>query len=101
MPGITAAQLEAQAAGIMLQAEERRKIEAKEVIVNMRELIARYGILPSDLFDMTSSGKVAKATRRGTKLPVKYRCAATGQTWTGRGRTPVWIRDKDRSQYAV
>ena len=71
MPGITAAQLEAQAAGIMLQAEERRKIEAKEVIANMRELIARYGILPSDLFDMTSSGKVAKATRRGTKLPVK------------------------------
>ena len=101
MPEMTAAQLEAKAAGIMLQAEEARKIEAKTAIANIRELIARYRILPSDLFDMTSSGKVAKATRRGTKLPVKYRCPSTGQTWTGRGRTPVWIRDQDRSKYAV
>jgi DNA-binding protein H-NS len=25
-------------------------------------------------------------------MPAKYRCAATGATWSGRGLKPTWLR---------
>jgi len=31
----------------------------------------------------------------------KYRNPETGETWTGRGKPPLWIRDKDREQFKI
>jgi DNA-binding protein H-NS len=31
----------------------------------------------------------------------KYRNAATGETWTGRGKPPKWIAGQDRNQYLI
>ena len=57
----------------------------------------KLGVEVSDL-----DGAVRKAGRPATKkkapgagtrppVPVKYRNAETGDTWTGRGRTPTWL----------
>ncbi|MGV0962247.1 MAG: H-NS family nucleoid-associated regulatory protein [Limnohabitans sp.] len=37
------------------------------------------------------------------KNPVahNYRDPVTGQTWTGRGKTPKWIEGKDRTQFVI
>ena len=39
-----------------------------------------------------NSGKKAKSTLQGRKVPAKYR-GPHGETWAGRGATPVWMRD--------
>lgn len=41
-----------------------------------------------------------------SKAPVKFRDPKTGKTWSGRGMTPVWLRDyeeagKKRESFAV
>jgi len=37
-------------------------------------------------------GRAAGKSRRGGRVPVKYR-DADGNTWTGRGMQPVWVRE--------
>ncbi|MBD9530673.1 H-NS histone family protein [Comamonas sp. CMM01] len=34
-------------------------------------------------------------------VPAKYRNPETGDTWTGRGKEPVWIRGQDREAYLI
>jgi len=42
----------------------------------------------------TSPVKPARgATLRGRKVPIKFR-DSSGNTWAGRGATPVWLREK-------
>lgn len=76
--------------------EEALKVERKDAIAKARELVANYSLSPSDLF---AKGKGAKG--KGTTVAPKYRDPATGKTWTGRGKPPLWIRDKDRDQFAI
>ncbi len=33
----------------------------------------------------------------GRKVAAKYKHPKTGQTWSGRGSTPVWIREAEAS----
>ncbi len=33
--------------------------------------------------------------RPGSKAAPKYRDPRTGKTWSGRGRTPVWLRERE------
>nr|WP_291585911.1 H-NS family nucleoid-associated regulatory protein [Comamonas sp. UBA7528] len=33
--------------------------------------------------------------------PAKYHDPATGATWTGRGKEPVWIRGQDRDAFLI
>ena len=42
-------------------------------------------------------------TRRRTSSTVaaKFRNPETGQTWSGRGREPVWIKGKDREEFRI
>lgn len=44
--------------------------------------------------------------KRGGKAPIKFRDPKTGNTWSGRGLTPVWLRNheaagKKRQKFAV
>ena len=76
--------------------EEALKVERKDAIAKARELVANYSLSPSDLFP---KGKGSKG--KGTTVAPKYRDPVTGNTWTGRGKPPLWIRDKDRNQFAI
>jgi DNA-binding protein H-NS len=40
---------------------------------------------------------------KASKVAPKYRDKKTGKTWTGRGRTPLWMpkSKKDREAYAI
>jgi len=39
------------------------------------------------------SAKTETRSKRsiGTKVPPKYRCPETGETWSGRGKQPRWL----------
>jgi DNA-binding protein H-NS len=70
--------------------ELTKKRERADAIARVRSLMAEYGLTLADL-----GGKAATAPAKGaggTKVPPKYRNAATGDTWSGRGLQPNWLK---------
>lgn len=77
------------------QINAARNAEVAKAVGDIRKLIADFGLTSADIFPPAR----AKATRDA--VAPKYRDPATGQTWTGRGKPPVWIRDQDRTKFAL
>lgn len=80
--------------------EQTRKAEVAGAIAEVRALVAEFGLTSDDVFGGAKARAKVSASK-GTKVAAKYRDPATGATWTGRGRAPVWIADKDRSGFAI
>ena len=80
------------------QIQQARDKEVATAIAKARQLIADFGLTPSDVFP---SGRRAKASALASKVAPKYRDPATGQTWTGRGKPPRWIQGQDRVKFAI
>lgn len=75
------------------QAEDLRKSEIDSVIADIKEKMSQHGITLADLRgDKASDKSDTRASKKKTsKVAAKYRNAATGDTWSGRGRTPKWL----------
>jgi DNA-binding protein H-NS len=104
----TYTQITAEISRLQAQAEALLKAETAGVIARIKEAIAVYGITAADLGLTGSRAAPAtptKATQGKAMLQAgvaKYRDPATGQTWTGRGKPPLWIKDaKDRSKFLI
>lgn len=83
------AALEKQQAALEKQLEDARRAERSGVISQIKSLMAQHGLGVADL----GGGKAVKATKTGgSKVAPKYRNAATGETWTGRGLQPKWVK---------
>ncbi len=83
--------LKAQIAELEKQAEEARKKELKEAVQKIHDIMREYGLEPKDLGLST-----AKLSGKDKSKPVtapKYRDPASGKTWTGRGKPPLWMAD--------
>lgn len=85
---MTAEELEARARALLQQAEELRKQELRSVIADIKAKMVEYGITPEEL---EHSPRRRRADRGGS-VPPKYR-GPNGETWTGRGRAPAWVRE--------
>lgn len=71
------------AAMIAAQAKEREQLRAK-----MEALAAQAGLT---LTDVVHSGR-RPSKLAGRQVPIKYRNPKnSSQTWTGRGRKPLWL----------
>jgi DNA-binding protein H-NS len=68
----------------MAQARQRERAAA---IAQARDWIALYGLTMADL-----SLELGAKKGNGAKLPAKYRNQATGETWSGRGLQPRWLK---------
>lgn len=88
----------AQREAIEKQIAEMRQQERSAAIGKAQALIAEYELTQQDLFGGARSGLKGKAANT---IAAKYRDPATGATWTGRGKAPQWIADKDRTQYTI
>ena len=78
-------ELKNQAAALLAEAEEMRRIEVTAVIADIRQKMQTYGLTTQDL------GLVPKAKGSSYTPTVKYR-GPNGETWVGgRGRKPDWI----------
>lgn len=93
-----------QIAKLQAEAEALKRREMQGVITRIQEAIAHYGLTAANLFGRKGPGRpklnghAPKANKRSTspltgrKVPIKYQDKATGQTWTGRGTMPIWLR---------
>ena len=54
-----------------------------------QKLMAEHGLTVADL---GGKGTKAPSASAGRKVAPKYKNAATGETWTGRGLQPKWVQ---------
>ncbi len=85
MPSVS--ELLAQKAAIEQQIADAQRTERAGAVAKVRALMAEHGLTLADL-----STKATTAKRTGTKVAAKYRDAATGDTWSGRGLQPKWLK---------
>jgi DNA-binding protein H-NS len=95
---IAAVQADAQAkvAELQKQAANARKEAMANAIRDVKQLMAQHGLTVADLGGVSSKApkaKVAGSDNRAAVAP-KYRDNATGDTWTGRGKSPKWLTAK-------
>jgi DNA-binding protein H-NS len=96
-------ELKAQAEKLLAQAEEQRKKEIAEVVADIKAKMAQYDISAADLG--LASRRPARKSASSAPAVVRYR-SSKGQTWSGVGRQPGWIKDaiaqgKSKEDFAV
>lgn len=93
--------------GLKAQAEKLRRAEVDGVVSRIREAIEHYGLTAADL-GLSGGGSTApkaagkkpgrkpgrpkKAAGKPSKVAPKFR-DENGNTWAGRGKRPIWLRD--------
>jgi DNA-binding protein H-NS len=86
MPKLT--ELLAQKAHLEQQIAQAQREERGAAIAQVKALMAEHGLTAADL---TSRGP-KKAVSGGGKVAAKYVNKATGETWSGRGLQPRWLK---------
>ena len=99
----TLKELEQQQVELARQIADMRQQQRAEAIKTVQELIAENMLTQSDIFPSTSAvkAKTAKAPKVAGKVAPKYIDPVSGTTWTGRGKPPLWIADKDRKDFLI
>jgi DNA-binding protein H-NS len=87
------AALEKEQAELEKQIAETLRAERSGVINQIKSLMAEHGITVADL----SAGKPGRPANSsspaaGRKVAAKYRDPDTGQSWSGRGLQPKWLK---------
>lgn len=93
----TIADLEAKELDIKAQIEARKQAEKQHVCGEIVKVMSQFTV---DI-DYLAAFMGVKYKRKGSKAKPKYRDPMTGKTWSGRGKTPVWIRGKDFSKFLI
>jgi len=78
------------------QIAQVRSQEIEAAVIEVRRIVSEFDLSERDVFKGVSS-----SVKTRSKVAPKYRDAATGKTWTGRGKPPTWIAGKDRTQFAI
>lgn len=76
------------------KADLEKRIEAvqrearSDAIAKVKALMTEYGLTAADL----SSRTAVRGAKSGGKVAAKYRNNETGETWSGRGLQPKWLK---------
>lgn len=74
--------------------EEARRAEAAAELERVRKTVTEFGFTPDDVFGKRRRGA-------GQAVAAKYRNPETGDTWSGRGRQPGWLKGKDLELFRI
>ena len=88
-------QIQAQIAELQKQAEAARATEIAAAKAQIAELMKVHGLTLADL-----TGK-PKAVKTSNPVAAKYKDPASGATWTGRGRAPLWLNGQDKEKFLI
>ena len=85
--------LEKMKEAVVAKQREQRDRERDQDLNTIKGLVMKHGFKWSDI-------KVEKVVKN--KVAPKYRNPNTGETWSGRGKAPLWIRDEaDRTPFLI
>jgi DNA-binding protein H-NS len=80
----THAELLQQMQALKEQLDDAREQETEDAIDQIRGVMRSVGMTDKELVHLFTK-------RRYPKVAPKYQNAETGETWTGRGRRPLWV----------
>lgn len=90
--------LKEQLAKLEQETEAARVAELASVVADIREKVVEYGITAEDIFGRQRGGK----RKAAAPVAAKYHNPKTGETWSGRGRAPAWIKEaKNRDRFLI
>jgi len=89
-------QLTAQLEKLHKEVAAAREKEIAQAIADIRQKIAEYDLTAEEL----GFAKAGPAARKGA-VAAKYRNPKTGETWSGRGRSPAWLAGKNRDRFLI
>ncbi len=69
--------------------ELTQRQQRNDAIAKVRALMSEYGLTVADL---SAKGAAKSRPEPGRKVAAKYRNTATGETWSGRGLQPKWLK---------
>lgn len=82
----------AQKEALERQIEEAKRSNREEGLSKLREIMEQYSLTAADL---NGSVREARASTKGKstgKVAAKYKNPETGDTWSGRGLKPKWLK---------
>lgn len=79
----------AQRAALEKEIADAQREERGAAITKVRALMTEYGL---SLADLSTRATAAGPRKSSGKVAAKYRNPASGDTWTGRGLKPKWLR---------
>jgi DNA-binding protein H-NS len=88
----TVAELMAQKAEIEKKIADAQREERASAIAQVRSLMAQHGLTVADLASRSASPPRPATGKAVSKVAAKYRDAVTGNTWSGRGLKPNWLK---------
>ena len=93
---------------LKVQANDLRSREIKPVLLSILDSMAQYGITVEDIHEAVQVANSFRKKGRGIrvkgrssdsnqsrKLEPKYINHKTGETWSGRGKLPNWLRKEE------
>jgi len=86
------AALEKQQAELEKQISETLRAERSGVINQIKSLMAEHGITVADLSSKPGRPATGKSPAAGRKVAAKFHDPASGQSWSGRGLQPKWLK---------
>ena len=93
-------ELLAQRESLERQIEEAKSREYAEVLNEIKQKMADYGITLQELAGGRGA-KGTKAARSRSGVAPKYRDPESGSMWSGRGKPPKWIAGQDRDSFLI
>ena len=77
-------------------AEMQRDARAMN-IAKVRAVMAEFGVTAADIKGKETAGRASGADKPKRQVAAKYHNKATGDSWAGRGRRPIWLTAALRS----
>jgi DNA-binding protein H-NS len=91
MAKVALGELLAQRAALEKQIAEAQRTQRADAISQIKTLMSEYGLTLADIGAKQAAPVAAPAKKVKAKVAAKYRNAATGETWSGRGLKPKWL----------
>lgn len=85
-------ELLSQRAEIEKKIADVQREERGNAIAKVRAMMAEFGLTAADISGKVSAVRASGAAKPTGKVAAKYRNAATGDEWTGRGLQPKWLK---------
>lgn len=79
------------------EALQQERQSAREQILT---LMKATGMTLADIENLSGKANKLHQAPRATR-PAKYRNPVDGRTWSGQGRTPLWMGDRDKEEFRI
>jgi len=101
MPKLTLGVVEKRIAALQKMAEKIKKKDKAPAIRAILVEMRKRGVTLAELKAAAKGNSAApKPARKRAVVAAKYRHPGTGATWSGRGRTPIWIVEAEKAGHS-